>query len=234
MIMRASAVFTIVVLVASSSVEAFADVTSARSLTNTRHDHRNNDRVKSSLCVNDDSNHHHHRLVQMIRGGGVSSLRASSVSQGSSTTPSVDWKALFKYTVSLAVQISLLFGVMTGIDTIVAKLSRKIPVWANGILFYAFNLKTTSYFSLLPSTRSMDTSEWEYQKRNKPNWTPPGWVFAVMWPLFVFGTRAATAALLVQKTGTYAHGAIISLLFHLCIGSLWNTVYVRLLLLFVV
>lgn len=123
--------------------------------------------------------------------------------------------------------MGLIFGLFTGIDKLLSSeyvVLKKIPLWANAIFFYAFNL-FTSLFSPLPSSKGdFDTKEWEYQKRNRPWWTPPGWVFAIMWPLFVFGTRAVTAAAVVDRTGVYANSAIMALMFHLCIGSLWNTV----------
>lgn len=163
------------------------------------------------------------------RGGGAlkqqSGNDSSTTSTSSSARPPVDFAALAKYAMSLAVQMGLIFGLFTGIDKVLSHYDflKKIPLWANAIFFYAFNLKA-SLFSPLPSKGDSDTKEWEYQKRNRPSWTPPGWVFAVMWPLFVFGTRAVTAAAVVQKTGLYANSAIMALMFHLCIGSLWNTV----------
>eukprot|EP00980_Cylindrotheca_fusiformis_P001006 scaffold276_cov132-Cylindrotheca_fusiformis.AAC.1 len=101
-----------------------------------------------------------------------------------------------------------------------------IPVWVNAIFFYGFNLKT-SVFSPLPSKTDRDSEGWEYQKRNRPSWTPPGWVFGIMWPLFVFGTRAVTAAVMVQKLGCYANVPIMALMLNLSFGNLWNTMYVQ-------
>lgn len=166
-------------------------------------------------------------IASTPRGGWASPLKqqSSSSSASSSSRPPVDLAAVTKYAVSLAMQMGLIFGLLTGIDMAMARfdIMKKIPLWANAIFFYAFNLKT-GLFSPLPSQSGSQTKEWEYQKRNKPSWTPPGWVFAVMWPLFVFGTRAVTAAVVAQKTGLYANSAIMALMFHLCIGSLWNTV----------
>lgn len=118
--------------------------------------------------------------------------------------------------------MSLICGFFVGVDQILARFSvvNKVPLWANAIFFYLFNL-TTSIFSPLPSRR--EQKEWEYQKRTQPTWTPPGWVFGVMWPLFVFGIRAWTASMIVQKLGNYANSAIMALMFHLAFGSLWNT-----------
>jgi tryptophan-rich sensory protein len=172
-------------------------------------------------------------IGDMPRGGGwASPLRRQSSNDDSksstssiSSRPPFDFMALAKYTTSLAMQMGLIFGLFTGIDMAITRfdIMKKIPFWANVVFFYAFNL-ITSLFSPLPSQSDTQTKEWEYQKRNKPSWTPPGWVFAIMWPLFVFGTRAVTAAAIVQKTGLYTNSAIMALMFHLCIGSLWNTV----------
>ena len=134
----------------------------------------------------------------------------------------MDFAAIGKYGAALTVQLSLIYGLLAGIDAIVAKYTVKIPFYVNVIFFYSFNL-ITSIFSPLPSKRP-EQKEWEYTKRKQPSWTPPGPVFAIMWPLFVFGTRAATAALIVQKTGLYATPAIMALMLHLAFGTLWNTV----------
>jgi hypothetical protein len=138
----------------------------------------------------------------------------------------VDLAAIGKYGLGLGIQLSLIFGFFSAADTALTKLFSvdisAIPVWVNAIVFYFLNLNT-SFFSPLPSRRDTNQTGWEYQKRNRPFWTPPGWVFAVMWPLFVFGTRAVTAAIIVQSVGKYANAAIMALMLHLAVANLWNT-----------
>jgi len=143
----------------------------------------------------------------------------------SKARPPIDFVAIGKYGAALAIQMSLIFGLFTGIDFLLAKYATiKVPFAVNFIFFYFFNLKT-SIFSPLPNKKEGDTSDWEYTRRNQPSWTPPGLVFAFMWPVFVFGIRAATAAQIVRLSGgVYASPAIFSLLLHLVVGTLWNTV----------
>lgn len=144
--------------------------------------------------------------------------------------PPVDFGAIGKYGLGLALQLSFIFGFFTGVDTLLTRYASvdisKIPLWVNFILFYVFNLRT-SLFSPLPSQSDTKLEEWQYQKRNRPSWTPPGWVFALMWPLFVFGTRAFTAAFMVKTLGKYANSTIMALMLHLSFANLWNTMCVK-------
>lgn len=143
---------------------------------------------------------------------------------GVTARPPIDFVAIGKYGAALVMQMSLLFGLLTGMDKLLAKYAVKIPFAVNFVFFYFFNLKM-SIFSPLPNKKEGDTSDWEYTRRKKPSWTPPGLVFAFMWPVFVFGTRAATAAQIVRLSGgVYASPAILSLFVHLVVGTLWNTV----------
>lgn len=142
----------------------------------------------------------------------------------------VDVAALGKYSVGLAGQVSLLFGFLAAVDKILARFSSvKVPFWANVIFLYAFNLKS-SLFSLLPNSISegrklTDGGNEEYNERSIPSWTPPGIAFVFGWPLLTFGLRAVTGAMVVQASaGRYATPAIISLMFHLSVANLWNTV----------
>eukprot|EP00571_Detonula_confervacea_P006968 CAMPEP_0172320486 /NCGR_PEP_ID=MMETSP1058-20130122/40666_1 /TAXON_ID=83371 /ORGANISM="Detonula confervacea, Strain CCMP 353" /LENGTH=285 /DNA_ID=CAMNT_0013035765 /DNA_START=186 /DNA_END=1043 /DNA_ORIENTATION=- len=151
-------------------------------------------------------------------------LRSTGGSTESSTNrrAPVDFAAVGKYALALAVQMSLIFGVLTGIDKIRAKFAIKIPFYANVLFFYAFNLSTPS-FSILPQ-KGENISFREDREFNRPSWTPPGYVFAIMWPLFVFGTRATTAAMMVRATGSYANSTVMALMLHLGITNLWNTI----------
>lgn len=144
----------------------------------------------------------------------------------------VDKAALFKYSVGLATQVSLLFGFFTAVDRILAHFpSVKVPFVANVIFLYAFSLRS-SLFSILPNTNSdsegsklTEEGNQEYNKRNIPSWTPPGIAFVLGWPLLTFGLRAVTGAMVVQASGgQYASPAIMSLMLHLSLGNLWNTV----------
>jgi len=147
----------------------------------------------------------------------------------SSIYETIDWTALVKYSVGLAGQLSLLFGFLTGMDKILAHYSSlKVPFAANVVFLYLFNLKS-SLFSILPNSmserRKLKQENWEYNKRNIASWTPPGIAFVFGWPLLTFGLRAVTGAMIVEASGgRYAVPAIMSLMLHLAIGDLWNTV----------
>lgn len=182
--------------------------------------------------------------MSKCRGGTVVPPRlfASNDDDAVSSSPSsspeaspqpVDYVALAKWTVGYTGQVSLIHGTLWIFDQILAKYSITLPLWAKIIFFYGFNLQT-GVFSLLPNKKTdmqrMTQQDWEYNKRNQPWWTPPGWVFAVMWPLFVFGTRAVTAAMVVSTLDgmnairRFSSLPIMALMAHLCIANLWNTI----------
>lgn len=157
--------------------------------------------------------------VAHIRGGARFAKKASA------SPAAVDYEAIGKWLASLTFQMSLIFGLLSGIDKLMAPYFIRIPL-TNFLFFYAFNLRT-SVFSLLPTNARVERQKLSNNKmeRKRPSWTPPGIVFAIMWPLFVFGLRAATASMVVASSdGKYATPAIMSLMLHFGIGSLWNTV----------
>ena len=156
-------------------------------------------------------------------------VRISANIEGeSSPYTHVDWSAMARYSMGLSVQMAFLFGFLIVVDLLVAKLPlQQIPFVVNFLFLYAFNLKS-SLFSILPQRKSdgrkLKQENWEYNKRNKPSWTPPGFAFVIGWPILTFGLRAFTGAMIVQSIGTYANPTIMSLMLHLGIGNLWNTV----------
>ena len=138
----------------------------------------------------------------------------------------VDWSALFKYGTSLSLQLSLIFGFFSLLDKVLARTSVQLPFVVNIVFFYFFNAKTGT-FSPLKQQRDTDTSTDDGFAENKvrPKWTPPGIVFAIMWPIFVFGIRATTASMVVEFCGArYATAPLMSLFAHLAFGNLWNSV----------
>jgi len=174
--------------------------------------------------------------------GAPSALRQSLTSingggggpQSSPSYKKVDLVALSKYSTGLGIQMALIFVFLAEIDNILASLSLKIPFFCNFLFFYMFNLKS-SIFSILPNRKrsreknsegqkKMSKENLEYSKRTIPTWTPPGIAFVFGWPLLTFGLRAWTASMVVRTSGKYASAAIMSLMLHLGIGTLWNTV----------
>lgn len=155
------------------------------------------------------------------RGSSVNSVPNGGENSSPFVYDRVDGTALCKYSAGIVTQMSLLFGLFTALDRILAHFSSfRVPFAANVLFLYAFNLKS-SFFSILPSS----SSEERYTKRNVPSWTPPGIAFVLGWPLLTFGLRAVTGAMVVRAGGgTYASAALMSLMLHLCVGNLWNTV----------
>ena len=186
------------------------------------------------------------------KNGGLTFLRSAGVggesinddvtnnnnNNDNSSKPPVDFRAIFKYATGLTVQTFMIYTFLAIfmdkllVSTILkGKLgllqSTIIPTWANFVFFYMFNANT-SFFSILPiNKQSGDKNEkqWDNLERKQPSWTPPGYVFAIMWPLFVFGTRAYTASRIVGILGgVYANRAVMALMLHLSVANLWNTV----------
>ena len=177
----------------------------------------------------------------LIRGGGLSSaeektrgLFMNAIDSRGGAKPKltsnkrrgVDWSALLKYTVSMVTQVSLIFGVFSALDKLVARFSLQVPFVANVLFFYFFNTKTGTFSPLNQCRDTGDKGSGQFgSKKNRPSWTPPGYVFAVMWPIFVFGLRATTAAMIVDfSAGRYATATLMTLFGHLAFGNLWNTV----------
>ena len=158
-------------------------------------------------------------LANDVRGGGGGEKTSTSTSQ----RRGIDWGAVFKYGIGMGVQVGLIYGLFAGVDRLLAKLSWKVPFYVNVVFFYLFNTQTGKFN---PLSQQSDTKE-RSDNFQKPAWTPPGWVFSVMWPLFVFGIRAVTAAMMVDASnGVYATGTLMTLFVHLSFGNLWNIMYV--------
>ena len=57
-----------------------------------------------------------------------------------------------------------------------------------------------------------------------PSWTPPGFIFPIVWLLIIGPIRAVSSSLVYSVTGQYACVPILSLMLHLSIGDVWNTI----------
>ena len=60
--------------------------------------------------------------------------------------------------------------------------------------------------------------------RTMPTWTPPGFVFPIMWILIISPLRALSSTMLVATVGKYTSAPLLALMFHLSIGDTWNTI----------
>lgn len=140
----------------------------------------------------------------------------------------LDTDAIFKYTAAIAIQLSLIFGVFTGLDKLVSAFNVKVPFAANFFLFYVWALRTRIFNPLKNNRPQIKTLESaaanDTRKRKMPTWTPPGFVFPIVWLLIIAPIRAITSAMVYGATGKYANVAIMSLMLHLSIGDVWNTI----------
>lgn len=139
---------------------------------------------------------------------------------------SFDYYAVFKYTAALVTQMTLLFGVFTGLDKIVGTFNIQIPFFANFILFYFLALKSRIFNPLSNNRPQPQTKEiaGEEQKRVMPTWTPPGFIFPIVWLLVIAPIRATASAMIYGSTMSYTTPAIMALMLHLSIGDVWNTI----------
>ncbi|KAL3898748.1 MAG: hypothetical protein SGARI_006606, partial [Bacillariaceae sp.] len=69
-----------------------------------------------------------------------------------------------------------------------------------------------------------DSAVDEPPPRKMPTWTPPGVVFPIVWLLIIGPLRAVSSCLVYQSTGHYATKAFFTLMAHLSIGDIWNTI----------
>ena len=163
-------------------------------------------------------------------GGQTTSLTGRRTKPEEVATTIVDWTSIIKYTIGLTVQMVLVYGFLCILDYVVASTFLTIPFGVNVLLVYVFNLQT-SVFSILKQTKGSERKKLSkeasvrYDRKIVPTWTPPPIAFVLGWPIITFGLRAYTAAMIVEKChGRYATVPIMTLMLHLCIGTVWNTV----------
>lgn len=122
--------------------------------------------------------------------------------------------------------MGMITAVFSGLDKVVSMTTSKtVPFALNVPLFYVLALKSRVFNPLsnrrpLPKTKEIDGEE----ERKMPTWTPPGIVFPIVWLLLIGPLRAVTSSMIYKTTGSYANKAILSLMLHLSIGDVWNTI----------
>ena len=138
----------------------------------------------------------------------------------------LDVDAIAKYAGALALQMGLFTGLFAILDKVVAARGIQVPFAANFILFYFFALKSRFLNPLQNSRPQVATKEIENaEKRKMPSWTPPGFIFPIVWLLLIGPLRAATSSMVYYAAGgSYCNVAILSLMMHLSIGDIWNTI----------
>lgn len=156
---------------------------------------------------------------------GLSSSSSDKSQVASVNAPKFDYDALFKYVTAIGVQVGLFSLLFSGLDKVVAHWTIKVPTAVNFILFYALALKSRVLNPLAnnrPDPKSLETKE--QPKRKMPSFTPPGFVFPIVWLLIIGPIRAATSCMIYNKLGYYASLPLLSLMLHLSIGDIWNTI----------
>jgi len=153
-------------------------------------------------------------------------LFASTTDDESSGEVKLDTDAILKYAGALAIQMGLFVALFKGLDMAVAASGIQVPFAANCAFFYFFSLKSRVLNPLKNSRPNVSTKEIkDAEQRKMPSWTPPGFIFPIVWLLLIGPLRAATTALIYSVNGgVYASAAILSLMLHLSIGDIWNTI----------
>lgn len=138
----------------------------------------------------------------------------------------LDVGAIAKYIAALAIQMGLFTGLFAGLDKVVAATGIRVPFAANFILFYFFALKSRFLNPLQNSRPQVSNKEIKNaEERKMPSWTPPGFIFPIVWLLLIGPLRAATSSMVYAAAGgSYCNVAILSLMLHLSIGDVWNTI----------
>jgi len=140
------------------------------------------------------------------------------------TVGGFDFGAVFKYLTSMVVQMSLFYALFQGLDRFVLP-NFKVPFALNAVAMYFLALKSRIFNPLSnrrpqPKTKEVNGA----QQRKMPSWTPPGFVFPIVWLLLIGPLRAVTSAMVIHASGQYTTPALLSLMLHLSIGDVWNTI----------
>ena len=159
----------------------------------------------------------------------TSSLSSSSSSEDSKEERKIDFSAIGKYGLALIIQMTLFFGFFTTLDKLIIPLlgGKPMPTYINIPMFYMFALKSRIFNPLsnqrpLPKTKEIDGDT--EPERVMPSWTPPGFIFPIVWLLLIGPLRAVTSNMIVQTSGNYVTKALMALMLHLSIGDVWNTI----------
>jgi tryptophan-rich sensory protein len=141
------------------------------------------------------------------------------------TSEKFDFDAVAKYFTAIGIQMAAITLVFRLLDAASARLSFKAPFAVNVLLFYFLALKSRFFNPLANNRPNTKTLEKDHApKRIMPRWTPPGFVFPIVWLLIIGPIRAVTSAMIYESVGSYTCLPILSLMLHLSIGDVWNTI----------
>jgi len=141
------------------------------------------------------------------------------------------------YAAAAAIQMTMFTGSFKLLDVALASIpgieASSIPFPAVAFFFYAFSLKSRIFNPLnnqrpnRGGAKNDDGTEASpgFRDRVMPSWTPPGVFFPIMWILIIGPIRAYTSALIFTANGNiFCDATILSLMFHLTCGDVWNTI----------
>lgn len=144
--------------------------------------------------------------------------------QVTTTIPrAIDYALILKYVGALAVQTTASCGMWMGVDWALKRSPVSVVTNHNVFRFflvYFLNIKA-NVFNPLPTLSERAGGD-SSPNRKRPSWTPPPLVFALMWPLFVFGTRAYTLVAVANQVGSFANPVTLAMMFHFAIGGVWS------------
>lgn len=185
---------------------------------------------KDSRCIQQQEFRRQLQHATIPKESSSSSFLATSSSpsepaSSDKDSPKIDVDAILKYAAATGTQMTLFYGIFKGVDYLTSLANFKVPLAVNCVLFWFAALKSRVLNPLNNSRPKQDSLETaDSSKRNMPSWTPPGFIFPIMWILIIGPIRAATTAIVYAATGAYANTAILSLMLHLSIGDCWNSI----------
>ena len=167
-----------------------------------------------------------------ISSASASAIRSSASSDDAGSDGQLDVGALGKYALAAGIQMGIFSGVFKLADIGLASAGMtpsSLPFAAIAFVFYACALKSRA-FNPLNNARPDRSKAVEgkgsagFKDRVMPSWTPPGFIFPIMWLLIIGPIRAYSSAMVVTATGTFFNPAIMAFIFHLTCGDIWNTI----------
>lgn len=161
----------------------------------------------------------------------------SEMASSRSVLAEVDTAAIAKYFIALGTQVSLFGLTFYTIDSLLHSSlqmnARMIPKPILWIIFYGISLKSRIFNPLNNSrpklsqpvlTMTNTTTVKGFNDRIMPRWTPPGFIFPIVWLLLISPLRATASILIIQAKCTFFSLPLMSWILHLSIGDIWNTI----------
>ena len=163
---------------------------------------------------------HNHHPVAATKTSSI--LRSTTVEDPDA--PELDTDAITKYIISAIVELGLFSAIFQLLDMTTTSLDIQLPFPAIAFLFYACSLKSR-VFNPLNNQRPNRSKAIDgkgssgFKDRVMPAWTPPGFIFPIMWLLIIGPIRAYTSAVVVTTTGSFFTLPTMAFLLHLTVGE---------------